>query len=314
MSDKKDVPTTSTGDDKASGEHPGQDGGSKKFSKTPMFQAMHMERYSRQSQIMLIQEKTEKKLICYVSGIEANISRDDTLGFGDLLHNVSQNEDLDLLLHTGGGDIDAAEKLISMVRTKVGTGHLRVIVPDYAKSAGTLMALSADQIVMSDTSELGPIDPQILLNDGCGNVRWSSAKNYLDAYKTHSEELQSDPSNVSASMMLNKLSPIIVKSCEAVCQRALKFAEQQLQQGMFRDKPGNFTDIAKIFMDTDRWLSHGQMIGYQDAQEFGVAVQYLTPDNAEWQCFWKLYCCQRLAVKDRQKLFESDYASLVFDA
>jgi ClpP class serine protease len=45
------------------------------------------------------------------------------------------------MLHTGGGDIDAAEKLMAMIRKTVSTGGVRVIVPDSTKSAGTLMAL-----------------------------------------------------------------------------------------------------------------------------------------------------------------------------
>ena len=67
--------------------------------------------------------------------------------------------------------------------TAVGTGRLRVIVPDFAKSAGTLIALAADKIVMSDSSELGPIDPQFLKKDGDGNARWLSVLSYLKAYE-----------------------------------------------------------------------------------------------------------------------------------
>ena len=41
---------------------------------------------------------------------------------------------------------------------------------------------------------------------------------------------------------------------------------------------------------------------------------YLDPKTDEWQEYWQLYCLQRLAVGDRQKLFESDFASLLIDA
>src|SRR5438046_8932585 len=133
-----------------------------KPTKTPFYQATQALRYQRQAIIKNFEHKTNRCLICYVAGIQAPIDRDDTLGFVDLLHNVSPNKDLDFLLHTGGADIDAAEKLITMIRNKVGTAQLRIIVPDFAKSAGTLMVLGADYIVMSDTSELGPIDPQII--------------------------------------------------------------------------------------------------------------------------------------------------------
>ena len=113
--------------------------------KTPLYQAIHSARYQRQSVIRAIEERTGRTLLCYVGGAEAPISREDAIGFVDLLHNVRGPAPLDLLLHTVGGDIDAAEKLITMMRAKAGNELLRIIVPDFAKSAGTLMVLGASR-------------------------------------------------------------------------------------------------------------------------------------------------------------------------
>jgi hypothetical protein len=280
------------------------------MNKTPMFQAIHAQRYQRQALIKTISAKTGRPLICYVSGIATRIDRDDTVFLVDLLHNIQSGSDLDLMLHTPGGDIDAAEKLISIVRTRVGVGRLRVIVPDYAKSAGTLMALGADEILMSDTSELGPIDPQIDLNDGHGNLITHSVQSYLDAYQAHSAALQNDPNNITARVMLGKLDPAILKVFEAVRERARSFAENQLKRGMCK-AAGNYTAVAKELIDTNRWLTHGQMIGWEDATGIGLCVKYVDPFDPQWQAYWQLYCHQRLAIKDSEKIFESEYASLV---
>ena len=132
------------------------------IEKTPMFTAMNAARYQRQTLIREI-EADNPQLLCYVA---APVDRSDTLGFVDMLHNARKGEPIDLMLHTPGGDVDAAEKLITLVRSQVGEeGQLRVIVPDFAKSAGTLISLGATTILMSDCSELGPIDPQISLKD-----------------------------------------------------------------------------------------------------------------------------------------------------
>ena len=285
-------------------------------SKTPFFQAIHALRYQRQAMIKLIEARLTHPIICYVSGNLCSIDRDDTIGFADLLHNIPVGSDLDLLLHTGGGDIDAAEKLISLVRKRVGEGKLRIIIPDFAKSAGTLMALGADSLVMSDTSELGPIDPQIVLADAEGNRIRYSVQNYLDAYIEHSATLVVTPTNVPAQIMLNKLDPGRVKLFESVRDRARNIAQNQLKRGMFRGGTGNYTRAAAALLDTTRWLTHGQMISWEDAvdDEIGLTVEYLEPTSEEWQEYWQLYCLQRLAVGDRQKLFESNYASLVVDS
>ncbi|WP_210241737.1 SDH family Clp fold serine proteinase [Bradyrhizobium ivorense] len=147
-----------------------------------MFTAMNAARYQRQTLIKDI-ETEHPKLLCYVAGNKAQVDRIDTLGFVDMLHNVNPGDPIDLLLHTPGGDVDAAEKLIGLVRSATGEeGQLRVIIPDFAKSAGTLMALGANAIVMSDSSELGPIDPQVSSRDGNGSDVVYSVLTYLNAY------------------------------------------------------------------------------------------------------------------------------------
>ncbi len=286
-------------------------------SKTPLFQSIHALRYQRQALIQTIEDRSRCPLICYVAGISAPIDRDDIIGFVDLLHNVSPNQDLDFLLQTPGGDTDAADKLIATVRTKVGTGRLRIIVPDYAKSAGTLMVLGADTVVMSDTSELGPIDPQIILTDADGkNPFQHSVLNYLDAFKTHSDALKKDPNDVPARIMLSKLDPSMLKSFEAAKERARKCAEAQLKQGMFK-KGGNWSQtVSELLGEAKQWLSHGQPIYWNDAKDpkIGLDVTYCAPTSPEWQGYWQLYCLQRLAVTDRQKLYESNRVSLVIDS
>jgi hypothetical protein len=97
---------------------------------------------------------------------------------------------------------------------------------------------------------------------------------------------------------------------------ARNIAQNQLKRGMFRGGTGNYTKAASALLDTKRWLTHGQMISWEDAadDEIGLTVEYLEPTSDEWQEYWQLYCLQRLAVGDRQKLFESNYASLVVDS
>ena len=277
-------------------------------TKTPLFQANHADRYQRQALIKRIQQRTERTLICYVSGRESAIDREDTVPFVDLLHNAPKNRPLDLLLHTVGGSTDVAEKLMVMLRHHAGSAELRVIVPDFAKSAGTLMVLGGDRVVMSDMSELGPIDPQIVLSG-----EWQAVQNYLDAYNEHAETLKTDPENTAAQIMLGKLDPAILKLCEAAVDRARQAAEKLLRRGMFRNG-GNYTRTAKELLDTARWLSHGQMISWEDARDpqIGLVVEHCDYHSREWQDYWRLYCLQRLAVRNRQKLYESDYVSLIF--
>ena len=66
---------------------------------------------------------------------------------------------IDLVLHTPGGLVLAAEQIALALLER--TGKVTVFVPHYAMSGGTLLALTADAIVMDPYAVLGPVDPQI---------------------------------------------------------------------------------------------------------------------------------------------------------
>jgi ATP-dependent protease ClpP protease subunit len=288
--------------------------GKSESRKTPLYQAIHGERYHRQELIRDIQGRTKRRLICFIVGDSTMISRQDTLGMVELLHFVEKGSDIDLFIHSGGGDVDAADKLINLVRSKLGNGTLRAIVPDMAKSAATLMAIGADRILMSDSSELGPIDPQITLADGKGNLIRHSVQSYLDAHQECVDILKANPQDVAAVVKLQKLDPATVKMFESVRSRARKCAEDLLKQGMLKEAAPDsipYSKVAADLIDTSKWLSHGQMINYQDAQNMGLIAEYAEPTSREWSDFWQLYCLQRLAVKPNEKLYESDFVSIL---
>lgn len=280
------------------------------YKKTPLFQAFQSARYGRQALIRDINDRVGTTLICYIAGLAAPIDRDDPAAFYDLLHNLGRGDDVDFLLHTGGGDIDAAEKLIVMLRQKVGTGKLRIIVPDFAKSAGTLIALGADEIVMSDTSELGPIDPQIIRVDKDGNRIQHSVQDYLDAYDQFKVALDKNADDITAHLMMQKLDPATVRHYENVKNRARSIAETLLKEGMLKEK-GNWSLAAGILIDTKEWPSHAQMISRElAANKIGLNVDYRSPDDEAWSMYWQLYCLQKMEITGNQKLFESDCVSL----
>ena len=294
--------------------NPGDLAGSR-GNRTPLYQANNAARYQRQTLIEAIQSRYGRRLICYVSGAGSIINENDTIPIMDLLHNVQSGDDIDLLLHTHGGSVDMAEKLVRLIRSRTGQGHFRIIVPELAKSSGTLMVLGADSVVMSDTSELGPIDPQMRFADSSGLIRWQAVQNYLDADEEYSEAVNQNRNDFAAQIMLGKLDPATVKLCQAVRDRARQCAEDLLKQGMFREG-GNWSQTVSDLLDTKRWLSHSQMISWQEAQHrdtLGLVVDHLDWQSQEWQEYWQIYCHQRLAITDSQKLYESAYASLTID-
>lgn len=280
----------------------------KRPTRTPLYEAMNGERYARQTLIKEIEKITDTSLICYIAP-NLQIDRNDIIGMVDLLHNITPGTPIDLMLQSPGGNIDAAEKLLLLIRRRAGNAPVRVIVPDFAKSAATLIALGADAIVMSDSSELGAIDPQVDIPDSHGHPQTLSAQSYLDAFYLHADRLKGDPDDAVARLMLDKMEPATVRKLERMIKRSHAIAEALLQLSMVKD-PQRAEDIATQLRDTEKWHSHGQMISHESARGVGLNVTYLPPHDELWNDYWRLFCMQLWAANGNVKLFESSWASL----
>jgi len=92
-------------------------------------------------------------------------------------------KNLDIVLHSSGGDINAAYQIVELLRCHCE--HLTTIIPIYAKSAASLFILGSDKLVMGELAELGPLDTQIVEREK-GGRKYTSA---LNPFKTL-EELQ----------------------------------------------------------------------------------------------------------------------------
>lgn len=279
---------------------------------TPFFRATQAGRYRRQDAIREIQDATGRKLICYISGSAGYIERDDIIPLTDLLYRVEPGIKLDLMLHTLGGDVDAAEKIAGLLLKTVGPdGELRVIVPHCAKSAGTLISLAAHSIVMSDTSELGPIDPQLVMATPDGMQLSRPAQSYIDAYEDVLKQIKDGTESPALHALIEKFDLVQLDMCRKALVRSRKFAEKFLREGMFRGQNANYTEIAAKLNSNAKWLSHGAVINADDAQQLDLRIDYRNENENEWQAYWRLYCEMRLVLEnERSKLFESDIASL----
>jgi len=129
----------------------------------------HMLEASRQRLISRIEQARKSRVILLVHRQETM----NLLGFPVMRYiDVNDAEDvlraiqmtdpgvpLDLVLHTPGGLVLASLQIARAIKRH--RGRVTVFVPHYAMSGGTLIALAADQIVMSPHAVLGPVDPQL---------------------------------------------------------------------------------------------------------------------------------------------------------
>jgi hypothetical protein len=89
---------------------------------------------------------------------------------GELARRTTRRKHLCLYLYTGGGDPDAAFRMARSLKRAYKGGLFTVLIDGFCKSAGTLLALGADEIVMADDAELGPLDIQLMKPDEVGEL------------------------------------------------------------------------------------------------------------------------------------------------
>ena len=111
-----------------------------------------------------IEKARNTKVIAYVTGdrknLETQIGDEVPDIFIEHLDAIGNVKKMSLLLYTRGGDTLAAWSIVNLIREYCE--ELEIIVPNKCRSAGTLISLGANNIVMTKHATLGPIDPSIV--------------------------------------------------------------------------------------------------------------------------------------------------------
>ena len=126
-----------------------------------------MSRNTRKEIIQRIEEKRCSKVITYVTSDRHNLNAQIASDVIPLIHehllsfDIKGPKKLDLFIYSRGGDTDVPWAIVSMFREYSLGGSFSVLIPYKAHSAATVIALGADEIVMTKKAELGPIDATI---------------------------------------------------------------------------------------------------------------------------------------------------------
>jgi hypothetical protein len=213
-----------------------------------------------------------------VEGTALSINLGDKQGFMEAVSNIKERE-LDLILTSPGGSPEAADSIMSYLRTRFD--HIRAIVPLAAMSAATMMALACDEIVMGQHSQLGPIDPQFTVFTSEG-PRSAPGQAILDQWELAKQEC-ANPKNIGAWLpLLRSLLPGLIAQCTHSRALAEEFAAKALERHMFNGEPdaqAKAEAAARWFADFSAFKSHGRRVGPEEAKAQGLKVLDLEADN-----------------------------------
>jgi len=272
----------------------------KEFTQNKGFGLALMDRIQNENSVhheavRAVEAATKRNLICYTAFLRhpaSTIIQEDGQFIEHLLRSVDLTQypgTLDLLLHTSGGDPTAAERIVMTCRSYAKS--FRVVIPRTAMSAGALVAMGADVILMTETSELGPIDPQMIITSGQEQTLRPAAA-FVDAYtdlinKTQ-EAIKNNLPPHPYIELLRRMDPTWIQVCLKARELARTIAGEFLAKYMLHGKDQKeIEQVVEHFMKEGELLSHGRVIRYEKAREYGLNVEVIpkgTPlDNAMWE-------------------------------
>jgi Serine dehydrogenase proteinase len=173
----------------------------------------------------------------------------DKDAFSEVLEEIEGGE-LALVLHSPGGFAETAEAIVEMLRSRFH--DISVIVPMYAKSAATMLALSGDRLLLDDHSELGPIDPQF--NFPARGVT-SPAARILSQFDEAAKAIAENPERLPAWVpILEQYAPSLLEDAREAWDLAHGMVERWLERYMFasgHDAARKANKVARYFSGRD---------------------------------------------------------------
>ena len=215
-----------------------------------------------------------------------SINYSDLLPINDQLENL-HGDKLDLILESPGGSGEVAEDIIRLLRERYK--EIAVIVPGWAKSAATIMAMAADEILMGPASSLGPIDAQMGWQ---GKV--FSAHALLEGFsKIKQEVVETGQLNKAYIPILQGISPGELQSAQNALDFAKTLVKQWLAKYKFKnwdvhastgakvtdaDRESRADEIAGRLCNHGEWLTHARSLKIDDLEGMRLRITDFSKD------------------------------------
>ena len=212
---------------------------------------------------------------------------------------------VDLWLDSPGGSARSAYKIALLLRSIAC--RVRVVIPDYAKSAATLLSLVADEIYMGPAAELGPLDVQLDYEkspgmrvsalDRIGNLNQitEAAREIVLGlggevrYKTRLG--RAETVSVMADLASSLLKPLVSQVDPTILQQANRMLKEAAGYGkrLMLTREDCSRELAMSLPErlTKDYPTHGYAISLDEAMELGLPVKPI----AEYEFFEQVIAC-----------------------
>ena len=208
-------------------------------------------------------------------GVDVSMVQDDFYNIQDILRESAQKK-IDFYIETPGGSGEAAEEIAKFLRKKFE--EVNFVIAGEAKSAGTILVLSGNNIYMTDTGSLGPIDAQVRI--GRSVVSAHDYKEWVDLKRK--EAAENGSLNPFDAVMVAQISPGELYGVINSLEFAKDLVKCWLEEHKFKNWAETRTaktkvtnemrkkrahKVAEMFCDHTTWRTHGRSLKIEDLKE-----------------------------------------------
>lgn len=235
-----------------------------------------------------------------ITGIKTVVAGESQRHVYEHLKAIGHVERLDLVLHTSGGNMDAVWPLVRLCRAFCD--EFTVIVPMRALSAGTLICIGADRVIMGQAASLSPVDPTTANafnpKDEKGTplpISVEDVTSYFDLVRGADGDgrgaigLTSDEHILEAFKALTaQINPLALGNVKRVHSQIRVIARRLLE--LHRSGEGAAKKNERVVsMLTEELFSHGHLIDRAEAVEILGEDMTIVPGAEEEEAIWSLY-------------------------
>lgn len=262
---------------------------------------------------------TGRYLYLYVAAMAKRIpglslEQEDFYIIRDMLKDVQNQTEIDVYIETPGGNGVTAEEIARFLHKKFS--KVNFVISGEAKSAGTILALSGNDIYMTETGSLGPIDAQIHIGRSV-----ISAYDYMEWINAKMREaIKNGKLNPVDATMVAQITPGEIQ----LVNHSLEFAKDLVKDWLYTYKFNNWketstqkktvtdemkkqraNEVADEFANHSRWRTHGRSLKISDLEEIGLMVNNLeeVPEIADIVYRIQFVCKLLLETTSIYKLF-----------
>ena len=243
--------------------------------------------------IKKLETERKSRVISYITGdrlpFATKIAGDIVPLLGNLLDGIGKVKKISLLLYTSGGDMLAPIRIVKLIRNHCD--EFEVLVPYKAHSAGTLICLGADTIVMSKLGELTPVDPTTghpfnPQNPANPQQKLEVSVEDLNSYLLFAKEkaeVKSEQMIDAYKLLVEKLHPLSIGNAYRAYRMARLLTERLLWLHMDKEKDGE--KIKKIIKEiTGDITIHAYPIDRDEAADLGLRIEKAADELDKSMC------------------------------